>query len=212
MKKAFILFFVLALMVSCKENSKEVPDVLPAKSADTLKKDSVAVAAELENPSVADQTEEAVKETAEPAIVVKETTTPAKVSYASFGDKISDANVLSNAQMMKKYAALKKGDTIQVKFKSHINDVCKKKGCWMSMDLAGDKTAFVRFRDYGFFVPLNADGSDAIVSGKAFIDVVSVEELKHYAKDGGKSVAEIEKITEPKVTYAFQADGVLIQQ
>lgn len=80
------------------------------------------------------------------------------------------------------------------------------------MELPNKKESFVRFKDYGFFVPLNADNSEAIVNGRAYIDVVSVAELQHYAKDGGKSQEEIDKITEPKVTYAFQADGVQIKK
>ncbi len=80
------------------------------------------------------------------------------------------------------------------------------------MDLTNEKESFVRFKDYGFFVPLNADNSNAVVSGRAYLDVITVDELKHYAKDGGKSDAEIAKITEPKITYAFQADGVLIEK
>lgn len=82
----------------------------------------------------------------------------------------------------------------------------------MKMQLAGDDTSFVKFKDYGFFVPLNADDSEAIVSGKAFVDVVSVEELKHYAKDAGKSAAEIAKITKPEITYSFLASGVYIKK
>lgn len=132
--------------------------------------------------------------------------------YAKFGAEFNTDDVLTKEDMMKKYASLKKGDTIQVKFRSNIASVCKKKGCWMNLDLAAGEESFVRFKDYGFFVPLNADGSTAIVSGKAFIDVVSVDELKHYEKDAGKSQAEIDKITEPKITYAFTADGVLIEE
>jgi ribosomal protein L4 len=45
-----------------------------------------------------------------------------------------------------------------------------------------------------------------------FVDVVSVDELKHYAKDGGKSAAEIAKITKPEVTYSFLATGVYIRK
>ncbi|NMH27325.1 DUF4920 domain-containing protein [Flavobacterium sp. SE-s28] len=132
--------------------------------------------------------------------------------YASFGKKITADKALDQSAMLKKYEGLKKGDTIQVKFKSKVTSVCKKKGCWMKMDLAKGKETFVRFKDYEFFVPLNSDNSTAIVSGKAFIDVETVEELKHYAKDGGKSQAEIDKITQPKTTYAFMADGVLMQE
>ncbi len=132
--------------------------------------------------------------------------------YAAFGEKFKVGKVLTKEQMLKKYKNLKKGDTITVQFESKIKSVCKKKGCWMKMDLAGDETSFVKFHDYGFFVPLNADDSQAIVYGKAFVDVVSVDELKHYAKDGGKSAAEIAKITKPEVTYSFLATGVYIRK
>ncbi len=132
--------------------------------------------------------------------------------YALFGDKFKVGNVLTKAAMLNKYKTLKKGDTITVQFVSTIKEVCKKKGCWMKMELAGDDQSFVRFKDYGFFVPLNADNSQAIVYGKAFVDVVSVDELKHYAKDGGKTAAEIAKITQPEITYSFTANGVYIKK
>jgi len=132
--------------------------------------------------------------------------------YASFGEKFKVNRVYNKAEMMKKYKNLKKGDTIVVQFESTIKSVCKKKGCWMKLALKGDDASFVKFKDYAFFVPLNADNSEAIVSGKAFVDVESVEELRHYAKDAGKSAAEIAKITKPEVTYAFLADGVYIKK
>lgn len=134
----------------------------------------------------------------------------AKVEYAKFGDSISVDGALSTDEMMKKFADLKEGDTLEVKFKSEINEVCQKKGCWMTLDLADDKEAFVKFKDYGFFVPKNAQDKEVVVNGKAFVSVESVEVLKHYAKDAGKSQAAIDSITEPKVTYSFMADGVLI--
>jgi hypothetical protein len=132
--------------------------------------------------------------------------------YVSFGEKFKTEKVYNKDEMLKKYKKLKKGDTLVVQFESNIKSVCKKKGCWMNMELAGDDHSFVKFKDYGFFVPLNADNSVAIVKGKAFIDVESVEELRHYAKDGGKSATEIAKITKPEVTYAFSAVGVYIKK
>ncbi|KOS08423.1 branched-chain amino acid aminotransferase [Flavobacterium akiainvivens] len=136
----------------------------------------------------------------------------AQVDYASFGDKISAEKALTKEQMLKRYNNLKSGDTINVKFTTHINDVCKKKGCWMSLELPDGKESFVKFKDYAFFVPLNAAGQDAVVSGKAFVSEISVSQLRHYAKDGGKSEEEIAKITKPEVTYGFLADGVLISK
>ena len=142
----------------------------------------------------------------------KKETTPevAKVDYVVFGDSISTEGTLSNAEMMEKFKSLKEGDTLEVKFKSGINEVCQKKGCWMTLDLADEKEAFVKFKDYGFFVPKNAQDKEVIVNGKAFVSVESVDVLKHYAKDAGKSQAAIDSIVEPKVTYSFMANGVLI--
>lgn len=133
-------------------------------------------------------------------------------NYESFGDEIAADGAVSKEALAEIYANLKQGDTVEVKFVSEIKDVCQKKGCWMNVALNDDENAFVRFQDYGFFMPLNASGSEAVVNGKAFIDVVSVDELKHYAKDGGKSQEEIDAITEPKITYAFTANGVLIKE
>lgn len=133
------------------------------------------------------------------------------VTYSKFGEEITPNDAVLQAEMLEKFQNMKEGDTIPIKFSSTILDVCQKKGCWMSMDLEGDKDAFVRFTDYGFFVPLDAANQESIVEGRAFLSIVTVDELKHYAKDGGKSQEEIDAITEPKITYAIQADGVLIQ-
>jgi hypothetical protein len=135
-----------------------------------------------------------------------------KITYENFGEKILAENALSSEQMLEKYEGLKQGDTIEVKFKSTIKEVCKKKGCWMSMQLSDDQETFVKFKGYAFFVPKNADNSEAIIAGRAYIDSISVDDLRHYAKDGGKSDAEIAQITASEVKYSFQADGVLIQK
>ena len=47
---------------------------------------------------------------------------------------------------------------------------------------------------------------------KAFVTEISVNELKHYAEDAGKSEEEIAEITEAEKTFAFEADGVLLKQ
>ncbi|MDT0553529.1 DUF4920 domain-containing protein [Urechidicola vernalis] len=134
-----------------------------------------------------------------------------KVNYASFGAKISTENALSKEEMMKQFSSLKSGDTIDVKFASKVNKVCKAKGCWMKIDL-GDAESTVKFKDYGFFVPMNSEERKVIVNGKAYVAEVSVAELKHLAQDAGKSEEEIAEITEPKRTYSFMADGVLMEE
>lgn len=135
-----------------------------------------------------------------------------KITYASFGDKITDENSITKEEMLAKYKSLKAGDTLNVKLSTKINEICQNKGCWMTLDLGNDENAFVKFKDYGFFVPMNAQKRESIVEGKAFVEETSVAELKHYAEDEGKSAEEIAKIIEPKTEYKFLAHGVLISK
>lgn len=81
------------------------------------------------------------------------------------------------------------------------------------MDVAsGTDTVFVRFQDYGFFVPTEgAEGKRTVLQGEAFYDTLTVEALRHYAEDAGKSEAEIAAIQEPELRLAFTATGVMIQ-
>ncbi|MFK7834235.1 MAG: DUF4920 domain-containing protein [Winogradskyella sp.] len=134
-----------------------------------------------------------------------------EIAYASFGEKIEANDILSQEQIMKAYKGLKVGDTITTKIEGKIIEVCSKKGCWMTLDMDGENEVMVKFKDYGFFMPLNAEG-DVIINGKAFVTETSVDELRHYAEDAGKSEDEIAAITDPKFEYRFEADGVLLKQ
>lgn len=135
------------------------------------------------------------------------------VNYTTFGDSITNENVLTNDEMLAKYETMKAGDTLNVKFGADIISTCKKKGCWMTLNLAEGKESFVKFKDYAFFVPKEgAENHHAIVSGKAFIEEISVDELKHYAKDAGKSQQAIDSIVAPEKKLRFMADGVLIAE
>ena len=135
-----------------------------------------------------------------------------QVEYAVFGDSISADGALNYEEMTSKFGDLKEGDTVDLKFSSTIKDICQKKGCWMNVALADDKETFVKFKDYEFFVPMNAENKEVVVSGKAYVSEESVADLKHYAQDAGKSQEAIDSITEPKKKYLFMADGVLIKK
>lgn len=134
-----------------------------------------------------------------------------EIAYNSFGAKISSDKAITSSDLLAKFKTMKVGDTINVKFASSIKEVCSKKGCWMKLPLEGETETMVRFKDYGFFMPLDSKGKEVIVNGKAFVKETSVKELQHYAEDAGKSKDEIAKITEPKKEFAFEADGVLIK-
>ena len=135
-----------------------------------------------------------------------------EIAYQSYGDEISSENSLSSAEMEVRYQGLKIGDTVEVDFKTDVNEVCKEKGCWMKLDLPGEEDVMVKFKDYGFFVPRDIDQKEVVVHGKAYVTEVSVEEQQHYAKDSGKTEEEIAAIDQPKRTLSFEANGVLIKE
>ncbi len=143
----------------------------------------------------------------------KEVETPKQeITYASFGDKISSEKALTSEEMLAKFNTLKAGDTVNVKFASNIKEVCTKKGCWMKLPLGTEKETMVRFKDYGFFMPLDSKDSEVIVEGKAYVTETSVNDLRHYAEDAGKTKEEIALITESKREFAFEAHGVLMKE
>ena len=70
----------------------------------------------------------------------------------------------------------------------------------------------VRFKDH-FTIPIDTKiGTVAYMHGTANWDTVSVEMLKHFAEDAGKSKAEIDQITEAKYVLGFEADGIVWQK
>ena len=130
-------------------------------------------------------------------------------SIKYYGEKLSKAEVSTYEDVSEK--AYSNG-SIKTIISGTILETCPKKGCWMSMATKTD-TVFVRFRDYGFFVPTGGvEGRKAIVEGDLFVDTITVRMLRHYAKDAGKSKEEIEKITEPELGLSFLADGVSIEK
>ncbi len=101
-------------------------------------------------------------------------------------------------------------DSIQTQIVGEIKEVCQSKGCWMKVQLESNDEVFVRFKDYGFFVPKDAAGKKVVMNGAAFLEEMSVEDQRHYAEDEGASEDELAQITAPKKTLRFEADGVLI--
>lgn len=130
----------------------------------------------------------------------------------TFGSQIDEKNAMSATEMAYKYANMSIADTLQTKFTATVTEVCQSKGCWMRLQLNDGQETMVRFKDYGFFMPMDIKGKEVTVNGLAFVEEMSVEDQKHYAKDGGKSATELAKITTVKKTLGFEADGVLLKE
>lgn len=110
-------------------------------------------------------------------------------------------------------AQLDQVDSVNCVMRAKVSEVCQAKGCWMNLIDPNGASAgeiFVQFHDYGFFMPKDIAGREVIVEGKAYKQETTVEELKHYAEDAGKSAEEIAAITEPVTEKKFMATGVVL--
>ena len=128
----------------------------------------------------------------------------------TFYGEVIETNGGLNGPALRKALMISGGRT-EVRFEGEIVATCPKKGCWM--DVVSEKdTVFVRFQDYGFFVPTEGvEGKRTIVEGEAFFDTLSVADQQHYAQDAGWTEEEIAEIREPELRLAFMATGVMIE-
>jgi pectate lyase len=131
---------------------------------------------------------------------------PAKAG-TSFGSKTTADNAITVEQLYAKMS--NKSTSVPVKLKGKVTEVCKEMGCWIKIQSEkGDMT--VRMKDHSFFVPLELSGKTVVIDGIAEEKLTSVDELRDVAQDGGKSKAEVAKITQPKREIVVQAKGVLV--
>ena len=144
------------------------------------------------------------------AVWVSCKTTPT-VAGDSFGAGVSNpGSAITFAEVSSQLDSL---DSLNVVIKAKVVDVCQVKGCWMNLAdpaNASQEQLFVQFKDYGFFMPMDIAGRDVVVEGTAYKEETSVEELRHYAEDAGKSAEEIAAITEPVMEKKFMATGVVL--
>ena len=137
-----------------------------------------------------------------------------KAEFTKEGQNIFGASITSEGAKSLNSIAFNgsSNDTLDIKLSGIINEVCQAKGCWMTLESEEnmDEQVFIKFKDYAFFVPKNAGGKKAIVKGKLFAEVTSVDELRHYAEDKGASDEEIAAISEPQRELKMMAEGVII--
>lgn len=129
-----------------------------------------------------------------------------------FGEKINADGSISYDDLLVQLASQ---DSMEVKVSGTVESVCQSKGCWVnivSTSNPASETMFVKFKDYGFFLPKDCAGQEVVMEGKAYREVTSVEELRHYAEDEGKTPEEIEAITDPVEELKFMASGVILKK
>jgi len=98
------------------------------------------------------------------------------------GEALKGAPAVTLAELLAKPQS-HDGQTVRVE--GQVRKACQKKGCWMEL-ASSDKGAGVRvtFKNYGFFVPLDAAGSAARVEGVVKVSELSEDMAKHYEAEG----------------------------
>lgn len=126
-----------------------------------------------------------------------------------YGETITPENAISIEELKTQMANT---DSLETKVRATISETCQKMGCWMTVNLSENEEMTVFMNDHSFFVPKEGcDGKEAIFQGMAYYDTLSVDYLRHLAEDAGKSLEEINAITEPKASLSFNAMGVIIE-
>jgi hypothetical protein len=96
------------------------------------------------------------------------------------------------------------------KVKGKVVEVCKAMGCWAKLQKEDGTTIMIKVKDHEFAMPEDIVGKIVLAEGSAQVKETSVNMLKHYAEDAGKSKEEIDKIKEPKKEVLMTVKGVKV--
>src|SRR5690606_33649453 len=95
---------------------------------------------------------------------------PAKTG-TQYGKQIDAKGAISVSSLEK---ALEQNETFAGKVEGEVIQVCKKKGCFLTLKRAGDQEPImVRFTDYAYFVPQDIIGKKVVLEGKAKVKETS---------------------------------------
>lgn len=135
---------------------------------------------------------------------------PDTVKYSTYGSKLDTVNTITASELIGLYQGIAASDTIPAKFEGEVTEVCQAKGCWIKVALQEGQEVMVTFKDYAFFVPKDITGKHIIVNGSAFLSQMSIEDQQHFARDSGSDEEAIAAIEKSRMSYRFEADGVLL--
>ena len=95
--------------------------------------------------------------------------------------------------------------TEPVQIHGRLTDVCQRRGCWTVIQDRGAQVR-VRFKDYGFSIPKDSSGREALAEGVVTIETLSEKEARHYeseARDG-----DPDSVAGPQRRVGFMATGL----
>ena len=124
----------------------------------------------------------------------------------TFGEKTTADGAIAVNELAGK---LQSSAAMEIKVTGKVKEVCKSEGCWLRMETENG-SILIKMKDHAFLVPLSMNGKTIVADGTATLKETSVEMLKHYAEDAGKSKEEIAAIKEAKKERTMEAKGILV--
>ncbi len=124
----------------------------------------------------------------------------------TFGEKVTALSAVPVNDMI---AKLKDKEETNVKIIGKVIEVCKSEGCWIRIETANGPMR-IKMADHAFLVPLSLNGKTIVAEGIATLKETTVEMLRHYAEDAGKTKEEIAAITSPKKEVSMETKGILV--
>lgn len=126
-----------------------------------------------------------------------------------FGKKINDHKVVE----LEEFDVLAKNtDTLFVKLKAGVSEVCIEDGCWFRINLYDRHRMIVEIENDAFTIPTDAAGKHVMIDGKTFIQTRSEEEMKRFAKEAGELQWIIDTIHGTHIQRTFIAKSVVITE
>ena len=120
--------------------------------------------------------------------------------------KVDETAAINVSELVARMDKSKDPQTVTIK--APLSAVCQNAGCWVQVSKPDEKPLMVRFKNHFTIPPKTPIGMEAYIHGVAYWDTVSVKALRHFAEDAGKSLEEINKITQPEFKLNFEGDGI----
>ncbi len=115
----------------------------------------------------------------------------AEEPFELFGEELGSSTEVPFAELLAN-PAVYRGKTVITS--GVVRQNCQKKGCWMDVRPEGDRSAAsltVRFKNYGFFVPLNSRGARVRMEGITKVTTMTAEEVAHMEDEGAEVTGKL---------------------
>lgn len=130
--------------------------------------------------------------------------TPTPKESGTYGQTPSTATAIPLKTAVTQFESLKNQTIVTT---AEVQKVCENKGCWMILK-DGETQVRTFFKDYGFFVPKEILGKKVRLEGNLVQKDVPLATLRHYLKDAGAPLKEIQSIKTGRKEIQFIATGV----